>query len=150
MERRSSYFPKMAIGKGIMRSRRPWVNRFHSPPDQAKKKYHREIRKCSPNPAEMTGDSCMARAVVPRTAAAVDHADTELIGQSGRRISLWCFLLAFSHHIIEGIPRICPILCIYSHFVSLTPCTEILHCAQNDLPRKNTLDSMKKNHTDQV
>ena len=37
----------------------------------------------------------MARAVVPRTAAAVDHADTELIGQSGRRISLWCFLLAF-------------------------------------------------------
>ena len=30
--------------------------------------------------AEMTGDSCLARAVVPRTAAAVDHADTELIG----------------------------------------------------------------------
>ena len=28
----------------------------------------------------MTGDSCLARAVVPRTAAAVDHADTELIG----------------------------------------------------------------------
>ena len=92
----------------------------------------------------------MARAVVPRTAAAVDHADTELIGQSGRRISLWCFFIVFSHHIIEGIPRICPILCIYSHFVSLAPCTEILHCAQNDLPRKNTLDSMKKNHTDQV
>ena len=33
--------------------------------------------------AEMTGDSCMARAVVPRTAAAVDHADTELIGHRG-------------------------------------------------------------------
>ena len=31
----------------------------------------------------MTGDSCMARAVVPRTAAAVDHADTELIGHRG-------------------------------------------------------------------
>ena len=41
--------------------------------------------------AEMTGDSCLARAVVPRTAAAVDHADTELIGQvkAGGRISLW-------------------------------------------------------------
>ena len=34
--------------------------------------------------AEMTGDSCMARAVVPRTAAAVDHADTELIGHDGK------------------------------------------------------------------
>ena len=32
----------------------------------------------------MTGDSCMARAVVPRTAAAVDHADTELIGHDGQ------------------------------------------------------------------
>lgn len=32
----------------------------------------------------MTGDSCMARAVVPRTAAAVDHADTELIGHDGK------------------------------------------------------------------
>ena len=31
----------------------------------------------------MTGDSCLARAVVPRTAAAVDHADTELIGHDG-------------------------------------------------------------------
>ena len=31
-----------------------------------KAKNHREIRKCSPNPAEMTGDSCMARAVVLR------------------------------------------------------------------------------------
>lgn len=27
----------------------------------------------------MTGDSCLACAVVPRTAAAIDHADTELI-----------------------------------------------------------------------
>lgn len=27
----------------------------------------------------MTGDSCLARAVVPCTAAAVDYADTELI-----------------------------------------------------------------------
>ncbi len=32
----------------------------------------------------MTGDSCLARAVVPRTAAAVDHADTELIGHDGK------------------------------------------------------------------
>ena len=30
--------------------------------------------------AEMTGDSCLARAVALRAAAAVDHADTELIG----------------------------------------------------------------------
>ena len=36
-----------------------------------------------PYRAEMTGDSCLARAVVPRTAAAVDHADTELIGHDG-------------------------------------------------------------------
>ena len=28
----------------------------------------------------MTGDSCLARAVALRAAAAVDHADTELIG----------------------------------------------------------------------
>ena len=31
----------------------------------------------------MTGDSCLARAVAPRAAAAVDHADTELIGHRG-------------------------------------------------------------------
>lgn len=37
-----------------------------------------------PYRAEMTGDSCLARAVVPRTAAAVDHADTELIGHDGQ------------------------------------------------------------------
>ena len=32
----------------------------------------------------MTGDSCMAHAVVPRTVAAVNHADTELIGHDGQ------------------------------------------------------------------
>jgi hypothetical protein len=32
----------------------------------------------------MTGDSCLARAVVPRTAAAIDHADTELIEHEGQ------------------------------------------------------------------
>ena len=31
----------------------------------------------------MTGDSCLARAVAPHAAAAVDHADTELIGHRG-------------------------------------------------------------------
>ena len=48
----------------------------------------------------MTGDSCLARAVVPCTAAAVDHADTELIGQVRKkyRVSLWCFRLEFSRH----------------------------------------------------
>ena len=32
----------------------------------------------------MTGDSCLARTVAPRAAAAVDHADTELIGHDGK------------------------------------------------------------------
>ncbi len=32
----------------------------------------------------MTGGSCLARAVVPRKAAAVDHADTELIEHDGQ------------------------------------------------------------------
>ena len=32
----------------------------------------------------MTGDSCLARTVAPRAAAAVDHADTELIGHNGQ------------------------------------------------------------------
>lgn len=36
-----------------------------------------------PYMAEMTGDSCLACAVVLRTAAAVNHADTELIGHRG-------------------------------------------------------------------
>ena len=50
----------------------------------------------------------MARAVVPRTAAAVDHADTELIGQSGRRISLWCFLLYFPIILLKESPEFVP------------------------------------------
>ena len=32
----------------------------------------------------MTGDSCLARAVVPSAAATVDHANTELIGHDGQ------------------------------------------------------------------
>ena len=32
----------------------------------------------------MMGDSCLARAVAPRAAAAVNHADTELIGHGGQ------------------------------------------------------------------
>ena len=47
------------------------------------KKIAEKSRTSSSISAEMTGDSCMARAVVPRTAAAVDHADTELIGHRG-------------------------------------------------------------------
>lgn len=64
-----------------MESRRPWVNLFSSLPDQVK-----DITGKSENLtfAEMTGDSCMVRAVVPCTAAAVDHADTELIGHDGK------------------------------------------------------------------
>ena len=53
--------------------------------------------------AEMTGDSCLARAVVPRTAAAVDHADTELIGHS---------ILFWRHRALCGVPA-CIILSIY-------------------------------------
>ena len=65
-----------------MESRRPWVNLFSSLPDQVKKHL-----------AEMTGDSCLARAVVPCTAAAVDHADTELIGQTKTPDFLVVFLI---------------------------------------------------------
>ena len=32
----------------------------------------------------MTGDPCMVRAVVPSTAAAINHANTELIGHDGQ------------------------------------------------------------------
>ena len=49
----------------------------------------------------MTGDSCLARAVVLCTAAAVDHADTELIGHSccfgGTGVFVALFI-AFYHH----------------------------------------------------
>ena len=51
--------------------------------NQCKLKKTEKSRTSSSISAEMTGDSCMARAVVPRTAAAVDHADTELIGHRG-------------------------------------------------------------------
>ena len=49
-----------------------------------------------PYRAEMTGDSCLARAVVPRTAAAVDHADTELIGHDGQLETPGFFVLLVS------------------------------------------------------
>ena len=52
--------------------------------NQCKLKKTEKSRTSSSISAEMTGDSCMARAVVPRTAAAVDHADTELIGHDGQ------------------------------------------------------------------
>ena len=44
----------------------------------------------------MTGDSCLARAVVPRTAAAVDHADTELIGHDGQLETPGFFVMEYS------------------------------------------------------
>ena len=47
------------------------------------KKIAEKSRTSSSISAEMTGDSCLARAVAPRAAAAVDHADTELIGHRG-------------------------------------------------------------------
>ena len=42
----------------------------------------------------MTGDSCLARAVVPRIAASVDHADTELIGHDGQLETPGFFVVA--------------------------------------------------------
>ena len=73
----------MAIGNASMEGRRPWVNRFHALPDQVKWKITEKSGTSPSITAEMTGASCLARAVVPRTAAAVDHADTELIGHRG-------------------------------------------------------------------
>ena len=50
----------------------------------AKAENHKETQDSrNPYRAEMTGDSCPARAVAPHAAAAVDHADTELIGHEG-------------------------------------------------------------------
>ena len=53
----------------------------------------------------MTGDSCLARAVVPRTAATVDHADTELIGHHGQ-LGATGFLCSVSlnKHLCRTIP----------------------------------------------
>ena len=51
--------------------------------NQYQLKNSREIQDLTSIAAEMTGDSCLARAVAPRAAAAVDHADTELIGHRG-------------------------------------------------------------------
>ena len=39
----------------------------------------------------------MARAVVPRTAAAVDHADTELIGHDGQLETPGFFVVVTNH-----------------------------------------------------
>ncbi|WP_444224031.1 hypothetical protein [Dialister succinatiphilus] len=86
-----------------MESRRPWVNLFSSLPDQVKTS--QENPKISPL-AEMTGDSCMARAVVPCTAAAVDHADTELIGQTKTPDFLVVFLIGLFIRKYENIPAI--------------------------------------------
>ena len=73
----------MAIGDASMEGRRPWVNRFHSLPDQVKRKQqrnpgflHLSRQKWRENPA-WRAPSCH------NTAAAVDHADTELIGHRG-------------------------------------------------------------------
>ena len=51
--------------------------------NQCKLKKTEKSRTSSSISAEMTGDSCLARAVALRAAAAVDHADTELIGHRG-------------------------------------------------------------------
>ena len=48
----------------------------------------------------------MARAVVPCTAAAVDHADTELIGQTNIPDFLVVFLIGLFTRKYENIPAI--------------------------------------------
>ena len=53
------------------------------PGREGKAKNSREIQDLTSIAAEMTGASCLARAVAPRAAAAVDHAYTELIGHRG-------------------------------------------------------------------
>ena len=68
---------------------RKWY-RFSPSPDsaeRAKKKQQRNPGLQTSIAAEMTGDSCLARAVAPRAAAAVDHADTELIGHRGWEVT---------------------------------------------------------------
>ena len=55
----------------------------------------------------MTGDSCLARAVVPRTAAAVDHADTELIGHGGQLETPGFFVVVWENEFPAATPT-CP------------------------------------------
>ena len=55
----------------------------------------------------MTGDSCLARAVVPRTAAAVDHADTELIGHGGQLETPGFFVVVWENESPAATPT-CP------------------------------------------
>ncbi len=63
----------------------------------------------------------MARAVVPCTAAAVDHADTELIGQTKTPDFLVVFLIELFTRKYENIPAISLyILFIYILFIRLS------------------------------
>lgn len=59
---------------------------FRKGKNQYKLKKTTEKLRTPENPyrAEMTGDSCMARAVVPSTAAAIDHANAKLFGHDGK------------------------------------------------------------------
>lgn len=59
---------------------------FRKGKNQYKLKKTTEKLRTPENPyrAEMTGDSCMARAVVPSATATVDHANIELIGHDGK------------------------------------------------------------------
>ena len=56
----------------------------------------------------------MARAVVPCTAAAVDHADTELIGQTKTPDFLVVFLIGLFTRKYENIPAISLYILLYT------------------------------------
>ncbi len=57
----------------------------------------------------MTGDSCLARTVAPRAAAAVDHADTELIGHDGQLETPGFFVVVQENDFSTAAPT-CPLL----------------------------------------
>lgn len=86
------YISKIAIGNAGMECRNSkkvppsCPHLFRKGKNQYKLKKTTEKLRTPENPyrAEMAGDSCMARAVIPSAEAAVDHAATELIGHDGR------------------------------------------------------------------
>lgn len=86
------YISKMAIGNAGMEYRNSkkvppsCPHLFRKGKNQYKLKKTTEKLRTPENPyrAEMTEDSCVARAVVPSATATVDHANIELIGHDGK------------------------------------------------------------------
>lgn len=86
------YISKMAIGNAGMECRNskkvppscPHLFRKGKKSVQTEKATEKLRTPENPYRAEMTEDSCMARAVVPSATATVDHANIELIGHDGK------------------------------------------------------------------